>query len=191
MYIGTIHAYCFHLLQDHVPRYGNNDILDENRLAGLLSREFRSLGLAKLGARHWQPIRDFAKPVDVMSNELIRPEQLDGTPLGECVRAYYAMLDRYHFLTYGSLITSAVNALETPAIFQRVHGPLRHLLVDEYQDINPAQERLYSDETGATGRRITLKPANPAFAPIFVGASDEGHVRVLAEVVEVLPSANA
>ncbi len=29
-----------------------------------------------------------------------------------------------------------------PAIYERVHGPLRHLVVDEYQDINPAQERL-------------------------------------------------
>ena len=27
-------------------------------------------------------------------------------------------------------------------MFARVHEPLRHLLVDEYQDINPAQERL-------------------------------------------------
>ncbi len=142
MFVGTIHAYCFRLLQDHVPRYGNYDILDENRLAGFLSREYRSIGFGKLGARHWQPIRDFAKTVDVMSNELIRPEQLDGTPLGECVRAFREALERYHFLTYGSLITAAVEVLEDPASFERVHGPLRHLLVDEYQDINPAQERL-------------------------------------------------
>lgn len=142
MFIGTIHAYCFRLLQDYVPRYGNYDILDENRHAALLSREYRSLGLSKLGARHWQPIRDFAQTVDVMSNELIRPEKLDGTPLGECVCAHREMLERYHFLTYGSLITTAVEALETPSIFERVHGPLRHLMVDEYQDINPAQERL-------------------------------------------------
>ena len=134
MFIGTIHAYCFRLLQDHVPRYGNYDILDENRLAGLLSREHRSLGLGRLGARHWQPIRDFARTVDVMSNELIPAASLDGTPLGECVDAYRGMLDRYHFLTYGTLITAAVDVLEDPVVFARVHGPLRHLLVDEYQE---------------------------------------------------------
>lgn len=142
MFVGTIHAYCFRLLQDHVPRYGNYDVLDENRHAGLLSREYYNLGLSRLGARHWQPIRDFAKAVDVIGNELIDLARLDGTPLGACVRAHQALLTRYHFLTYGGLISSAVAALEDPTVHARVHAPLRHLLVDEYQDINPAQERL-------------------------------------------------
>ena len=31
MYVGTIHGYCFRLLQDHVPKYGSYDMLDENR----------------------------------------------------------------------------------------------------------------------------------------------------------------
>ena len=26
MFVGTIHAYCFRILQDHVPRYGNYDV---------------------------------------------------------------------------------------------------------------------------------------------------------------------
>ncbi len=33
MFVGTIHAYCFRILQDHVPRYGNYDVLDEHRHA--------------------------------------------------------------------------------------------------------------------------------------------------------------
>jgi len=142
MFVGTIHGYCFRVLQDHVPRFGNYDVLDEHRQAGLLSREYRSLGLVNLGARHWQPIRDFKKTADVISNELIRPDSLDGTAVGDCYRAYLAMLERYHFLTYGQLISEALAALQEPRTFESVHGPLSHLLVDEYQDINPAQERL-------------------------------------------------
>ena len=46
------------------------------------------------------------------------------------------------FLTFNQIISRAVEALGDPKIYQRVHGPLRHLIVDEYQDINPAQERL-------------------------------------------------
>lgn len=52
MFIGTIHAYCLRLLQDHVPEFGNYDVLDENRLAGLLSREHKRLELSKLGSQH-------------------------------------------------------------------------------------------------------------------------------------------
>ena len=143
MFVGTIHGYCFRLLQDHVPKFGNFDVLDPNRHAGFLSREFRELGLRSLfPQKKWAPIAEFAQTVDVIANELIDPADLAGTQLGECYLAYLAALDRFHFLTFGLQIVHAVRALEDPAIFATVHAPLRHLIVDEYQDINPAQERL-------------------------------------------------
>ena len=142
MFVGTIHGYCFRLLQNHVPGYGNFDVLDENRLAGLMSREHKRLGLGKLGAKHWRPIFDFLRNVDVIENELIDRKSLKGTPFGSCYELYCETLQRYHFLTYGQLITKAVAALEDRSIVKHVHDPLRHLIVDEYQDINPAQERL-------------------------------------------------
>jgi DNA helicase-2/ATP-dependent DNA helicase PcrA len=142
MYVGTIHGYCFRLLQDFVPKYGNYEVLDENRHIGLLSREFQHLGLKNLGAKHWEPIRDFTKTVDVISNELIDPTALAGTPLGDCYNAYLEMLDRYHFLSFGLIIVKVIESLQNPVIYERVHSRLRHLIVDEYQDVNPAQERL-------------------------------------------------
>ncbi len=142
MFVGTIHAYCFRLLQDHVPHYGNYDVLDEHRHAGILSREYRNLRLDKLGDRHWRPIRDWMRTVDVIGNELIRPADLAGTPLGEVYDAYRAMLERYHCLTFGLMIQCAVESLQNPTIYARVRAQLRYLVVDEYQDINPAQERL-------------------------------------------------
>jgi DNA helicase-2/ATP-dependent DNA helicase PcrA len=144
MFVGTIHGYCFRLLQDYVPAYGNYDVLDEHRHAAFLSQEYHHLGLGKLKAKHWEPIRDFIRTVDVIGNEVIPAAALAGTPLGECYAAYRQALDSHHFLTFSLLITCALEALERPEVFARVHGPLRHLFVDEYQDINPAQERLIS-----------------------------------------------
>ena len=142
MFVGTIHAYCFRILQHHVPKFGNYDVLDENRHAGFLSREFYRIGLSKLKAKHWAPIRDFASTVDVIANEFIPANALAGTPLGECYSAYRQSLTRHHFLTFSLIVASALEALEDRDIRERVRGPLRHLLVDEYQDINPSQERL-------------------------------------------------
>src|SRR5262245_37925699 len=88
MFVGTIHAYCFRLLQDYVPRFGNFDVLDENRHAGFLSREFRRIGLNKLATRHWAPIRDFARTVDVIANESIPPIPLAEPTLGEFCAAH-------------------------------------------------------------------------------------------------------
>ena len=142
MFVGTIHAYCLRMLQDHAPEFGNYDILDENRLAGLLSREHKRLELGKLGTQHWRPIFDFLRNADVVENELLDANRLKGTPFGDCYLRFKETLWRYHFLTYGLLISAAVKALHRPEVSGRVHGRLRHLIVDEYQDINPAQERL-------------------------------------------------
>ncbi|MCX5691351.1 MAG: ATP-dependent helicase, partial [Planctomycetota bacterium] len=143
MFVGTIHSYCFKLLQDHVPRYGNYDVLEPHRHAGLLSREWSRLELKSLErVGHWATIELFSETVDVIGNELIKPEQLKGTPIGAVYQDYLDTLDRYHFLTFGLIIQKTVEALEDPAIFKKVHTPLRHLIVDEYQDINPAQEAL-------------------------------------------------
>ena len=143
LYVGTIHGYCYRLLQDHVPSYGNYDVLDEHRHAGLLSREAWNLKLkARLGTTSvWEAIARWNETVDILGNELISREALSG-PLGELYSDYLSVLDRYHCLTFGLLIQRAVEALHNPETYAAVHGPLRHLFVDEYQDVNPAQEAL-------------------------------------------------
>src|SRR5438105_13371521 len=39
LYVGTIHAFCFRLLQRRIPRYETYDVLDDNQLTAFLSRE--------------------------------------------------------------------------------------------------------------------------------------------------------
>src|SRR5262245_43687733 len=116
MYIGTIHAFCLRMLTDHVPEFGNYDILDENRLAGLLSREYKRLDLGNLSAQHWKGIKEFLKNSDVMENELIDADAVKRTDFGECYAKFKAALARYHFLTYGLLISAAVKALARPEV---------------------------------------------------------------------------
>ncbi len=142
MFVGTIHAYCWRLLQNHVPEFGDFEILDENRLAGLLSREHRRLNLSKISPRHWQPIREFIQNANVVENELLDATKLKGTPFGDCYLDFKLSLFRYHFLTHGLSVSAVVKALARPEVFAAVHGSLKHLIVDEYQDVNPAQEKL-------------------------------------------------
>ena len=47
-------------------------------------------------------------------------------------------------MSFGTQILRAVEALGNPDVHGRVTAGLRHLIVDEYQDVNPAQERLIS-----------------------------------------------
>jgi DNA helicase-2/ATP-dependent DNA helicase PcrA len=143
LFVGTIHAYCLRLLQDHAPQFGNHDVLDEHRHAALLSRHRIHLKLDTLHVRHWESIRLFQAAADTIGNELIPLEALEGHPIDGCYRAYRELLEQHRFLTFGQIVAQAVDVLENDErIRNRVRDPLLHLIVDEYQDINPAQERL-------------------------------------------------
>lgn len=149
LFVGTIHGFCFRFLQQRVPRYETYDVLDDNQLTAFLSREAPRLGLRQLDPnnRLFAAISAFLKGVDVVENELLDPTTMPD-PFGTILRAYYETLDRYRLLTYGQQIARAVSELERPELAAAVHARLRHLIVDEYQDVNPAQERLIRLLTG-------------------------------------------
>ena len=116
MYIGTIHAYCLRMLTDHVPKFGNFDILDENRLAALLSREMNRLKLKDLvsGGGHWRSIAEFLRNADAVENELIEPAAIGGTAFGDKYNQFRELLLRYRFLSYGLLVSEAVRGAREP-----------------------------------------------------------------------------
>ena len=140
-FVGTIHAYCFRFLQQRVPRYETYDVLDEKRLTAFLSREAPRLHLKDLTGRLFSSIGAFLANLEVVENELIPVTDLD-EPFAGIVGSFYGLLDQFRLLTYGQLIARAVGELQDPAVSAGVQATLRHLIVDEYQDVNPAQERL-------------------------------------------------
>jgi DNA helicase-2/ATP-dependent DNA helicase PcrA len=151
LFVGTIHSYCFRLLQQHVPRFETYDVLDDNQLTAFLTREANRLAIRQLDPtgrdRLFAAIETFVKSVDVVENELLEPGDMPD-PFRTVLVDYLAALDRYRLLTYGQQIVSAVRELERPSVAAAVHAELRHLIVDEYQDVNPAQERLVELLTG-------------------------------------------
>lgn len=141
MFVGTIHSYCFQLLQRHVPEYETYDVLDDNRLVAFLTREAGELGLYRQKGGLFRKIESLIANIEVVENELLTVEQLDD-PFREVYETYRRILSDNRFLTYGQIIALAVEELGSQGVFDEVHGTLRHLIADEYQDVNPAQEAL-------------------------------------------------
>ena len=142
MYVGTIHAYCFRLLQTYVPRYEAFDVLDENRLAAFLAREGRRIQIKDLAPNTlFASMKTFIANLEVVENELIAEAALQ-EPFASVYSKYLERLDAFRLLTFGQLTARAVAELDNPATLAAVRAPLEHLIVDEYQDVNPAQERL-------------------------------------------------
>ncbi|MDQ2726816.1 MAG: ATP-dependent helicase [Actinomycetota bacterium] len=143
LFVGTIHSYCFRLLQTEVPRYETYDVLDDHQLTAFLAREATRLGLKCLDPRGrlFGSIDRFLRGVDVVENELLDPDAMP-EPFRSVLGAYLDTLERYRLLTYGQQVVRAVAELHNARVLSAVHVDLRHLIVDEYQDVNPAQERL-------------------------------------------------
>lgn len=146
LFVGTIHSYCFRLLQAYVPQYEMYTPLDENQLVNLLYREAAQLKLKQRfgDGRLFRGIETFMRSVDVVENELIDPDSLPEGDFRTSLLDYYERLDSYQLMSFGTQILRAVEALEGSEIHGRITGEVRHLIVDEYQDVNPAQERLIS-----------------------------------------------
>src|SRR4051812_41096564 len=128
MYVGTIHAYSFRLLQSYVPRYEAFDVLDENRLAAFLAREGRTLGVKQLDDRNrlFASIQSFIANLEVVENELIPAAALI-EPFASVYGAYLDRLEAFRVLTFGQLTARAVAELERPHVREAVRAPLRHL----------------------------------------------------------------
>lgn len=160
MSIGTIHSFCFKLLQDLAPRYRNYEVLDEGRRAALLARRYHELGLQRLDRRRsfFRTILTFQNSVDYTRHELIDTARLTGNrAFQESMNQYDALLDDMQFLDFSSMTYRAVRLLEEDENNLRMaRETYQYLFVDEYQDINPAQERLIQLLAGNSGNLVVV-----------------------------------
>lgn len=144
LFVGTIHGFCRELLVAHVPALELHEVLDTTRQFAFLTRVGREFGVTPtLGPQSNGDVRisDFLRAVDVIENELLDVSQLPAL-LRLAYADYVSALDRYRFITYGQMILRALQALDNIPAARSFVDSLRHVVVDEYQDINPSQESL-------------------------------------------------
>lgn len=157
LYVGTIHGYCLQLLQSSVGIYESYDMIDENQLAAFAIRwknelELNQFDLERPGKpRLYAGMKFFLENVQVVENELLSLDLLE-PEFAKSLTRLYELLDQHRLMTFGMQIDRAVKELEKPSVLELVKSKVEHLIVDEYQDVNPAQERLIqllSDPIGA------------------------------------------
>ena len=139
MYIGTIHGYCSFLLENHF-KFGDYGVLDENQETAFLMRVGWELGFGKNG-NYTQNCRTFLKNLNVVYGELIPENNLKkkAPEFYKCFKKYEEILDSHKRLTFNRMINLALTNLQEK---QNVLSDVKYLIVDEYQDINRAQEKL-------------------------------------------------
>ena len=139
MYLGTIHGYCMRLLEDYCG-YGNYGVLDENQEMAYLLRAGWGLHFQS-GRSYSSTCEIFSKNLNVVYGEMIDDAVLErrAPAFFRSLKAYEESLEKVQQLTFNRMITLAVQHLQqNPGTLAHV----KYLIVDEYQDINRAQEAL-------------------------------------------------
>ena len=145
MYIGTIHAYCQRILGDIDPTYRQYNVLDENRLKLYLISRYYDLDLQSFRGRvrnnsYFDTIKQTSDAWKTANDERLdfADVSAEGLDLGDLLQGIQDGLREDQYIDFSLMIRSVVEAIRRndPGVDNAL-GSLRHLMVDEYQDVNP------------------------------------------------------
>ena len=149
MYVGTIHGFCQALLQDEVPEYLKYEVLEPIRQVLYVNRNSTKTGLTtsqKLNGkklRRWVDTGLYLSALGILREDNIDKEQLSECSVAEGLEAYRAQMAEDSYFDFSSMLENAVNELSSnDGLRSRVAERVKYVVVDEYQDVNPIQERL-------------------------------------------------
>lgn len=176
MWVSTFHSACVRILRREAKALGLTssftiyDAQDSLRLLTQIARE-QDLDPKKF------PARALRSRISGLKNDLLTPDDFAQTvseqrphdvAVLEVYRRYQDRLRRANALDFDDLIMETVHLLGAfDAIADNYRARFRHILVDEYQDTNPAQYRLIRLLAGAD------LPQGPTAELTVVGDADQ------------------
>ncbi|WP_431245314.1 ATP-dependent helicase [Leifsonia xyli] len=161
MYVGTMHGYCLDLLQTYIPETFKYGVLTDITQQLLIDRETNKSGFntavksvqgAQSHLRRYTDTRVFKGALSVLQEDAVDFGLVPAETTASLTMYKTFLADKKYF-DYTSMMVDAVGFLErsqtatildTPEQMLRDHvdRDVKYVIVDEYQDVNPIQERL-------------------------------------------------
>ena len=149
MFIGTIHAWCLAALKEHVYEFQNFDVLDEIKLKLFIDKYYDVIGMPLI-TKITSPSENMKRFVDTSLYtkilDIIRESELNGIlpkNIENAKRLYEDTLLNKHYFDFSMCMDKALECLEiNENLRNQIQCKLRYLIVDEYQDVNPIQEKI-------------------------------------------------
>lgn len=150
MYIGTIHSFAIYLLKELEPEYRSFDILDDARRVAFVSKGttfYNGIHLNgmmnDLHMTYYGMVLRFIESSELMLIENIDPDRVTNQRFVKHFREYLALLRKEKYFDFQTVLYTLVEELEnSPEKISLIAEKLKHITVDEYQDVDPLQERL-------------------------------------------------
>ena len=155
MYIGTIHGFCYHLLNKYTEQFREYKILDTVKSHLFVARYCAECGMSDLELEAYpRNINLFLQCIDKMIDDY---ENADAW-----TQEHRNVLDKYisclysrGYIDFSLMIFETLRQIECNREVQEYLSRIKYLVVDEYQDVNDLQEKLILRIAG-TGANICV-----------------------------------
>ena len=151
LFVGTIHSWCLKILQEYILEFQKYGVLDEVKLKLLLDRYYYSSseytervtsGMKELGLKIYTETKIYMQLMTIL-----RESEIDIDKVPENIKQakiqYETLLHNQCFFDFTMVLSELLNQLEkNPLLNIKLKEKIKYLVVDEYQDINPVQEKI-------------------------------------------------
>jgi DNA helicase-2/ATP-dependent DNA helicase PcrA len=161
MYVGTMHGYCLDLLQTYIPdtfKYAvltditQQLLIDRNSSKSGLTTCTKTVGGVTSNLRRYIDTRYFKGMLSVMQEDVVDLSLVPGS-VTQSLAMYLELLSQKKYFDYTTMMVGAVDFLSKSqskkildtaeeSLRDHIRDEIKYVIVDEYQDVNPIQERL-------------------------------------------------
>lgn len=168
--VGTFHSICMRILRSH-PSTKDLVVLDESD---------RLLALSEAVGRSHGTLSDVSSQISLLKAHCIRAgEESVPVELSEVYKEYEEILLRWKCLDYDDIVLRTIDLWRgDPEVPRRFGAWFRHLLIDEFQDVNEAQYQLVREWSAESESLFVI--GDPDQSIYEFRGSDPRYFRVLA-----------
>lgn len=151
MYIGTIHGWCLKSLQENEYKYQSFSVLDDIKLKLFVDKYYDIIGMKEVTKlsnpsvclRRFIDTSLFVHIMDIVRESEVRNGVHFPNNIFKAKKQYKQALISKRYFDFSMIMEKALECLENDTNLTRsIKDNLKYLIVDEYQDVNPLQEKL-------------------------------------------------
>lgn len=151
MYVGTIHGFCYHLLNKYTEQFREYKVLDSVKSHLFVARYCNECGMSDLNLEPYpRNVTLFLQCIDKMIDDYDNADTWTQEQQ-DVLNKYIGCLYSHGYIDFALMIFETLRQIDFNPEVKDYLSCIKYLVVDEYQDVNDLQEKLILRiaETGA------------------------------------------
>lgn len=142
MYVGTIHGFCYHLLNKYSEQFREYKVLDSVKSHLFVARYCNECGMSDLNMEPYpRNVNLFLQCIDKMIDDYDNADTWTQEQR-DVLKKYIGCLYSHNYIDFALMIYETLRQIDSDPEVKDYLSRIKYLVVDEYQDVNDLQERL-------------------------------------------------